>query len=79
VPRAYLYAGDFDRALEEHLKVLGQFPDNIYVKHWTAANYQLCGRMEEALNLYEYWANKDWLVAYAYGAARETGKAGWFF
>jgi len=72
--RRYLYAGDFDRALEQHLKVLEDFPDLDYLKRWAAVNYQLCGRTEEALNLCSQAKVKDWIVAYIYGAAGETGK-----
>lgn len=72
LPRAYLYARDYDRALKEHLALLKRYPEYDYSKRWCAVNYQLCGKMEEALKLCSEVERQDWLVAYVYGKAGLT-------
>lgn len=61
-PRAFLYARDYDRALKEHLALLKRYPEYDYAKRWCAVNYQLCGKMEEALSVCSEVAQQDWLV-----------------
>jgi len=73
--RTYLYARDYDRAIEELKKILRKYPDKKGNNRTLSLAYLYKGMNQEALSEISKVEVMDWRVGYIYGIAGETEKA----
>ncbi|MCK5461374.1 MAG: hypothetical protein KAI95_00110, partial [Bacteroidales bacterium] len=73
--RTYLYARDYDLAITESQKLLGNYPDFDYSRRWLSMAYLCKGMNQEALREISKVKGLDWINGYVYGIAGETEKA----